>query len=382
MRILLCSSTYLQMTHGPAKFTRLVLHSAKDFENIEIKLLTRDIDAVHGSNIYQIKGWYPRYLGVFWEYFDNIKHYRAIKRISREWKPDTIIFVDAVLGYLTSLILKDYFVIIGLVNDYEYALNTWSNRSYSKDWFVKWKSRFLERKAARNMHCVIANSKFLQDVLVQQYCLDVKKVKILYKGIDFTNFEFKQNRQIDLTSEIKVLFVKSDFKRGGLYQLICALSALDCYKFKLYICGPDQSDQEDILKDLPMTNNLRLVFEGKASQPRIKKLLSTCDVFCVPALREALGVANIEALAAGIPVVSTNSGGIPEVLDQGLGGWLCPPGDIEKLSETIEICLAHEELRKQKSKKGRALVEKKFSHQKMLNSLFLIIDQTFDKCKI
>ena len=61
------------------------------------------------------------------------------------------------------------------------------------------------------------------------------------------------------------------------------------------------------------------------------------DIFCVPSHKEALGVANLEALSRGVPVISSNAGGIPEVLNYGKCGWMANPGDSEDLASVLFI---------------------------------------------
>ena len=95
--------------------------------------------------------------------------------------------------------------------------------------------------------------------------------------------------------------------------------------------------------------------------------MSTYDIFCVPSYTEAFGVANIEALAHGISVISTSVGGIPEVLDNGKNGWLVESGNSQALADAITECIQMPELRVQKAENGLSFIQK-FSKDEMLRN--------------
>lgn len=375
MKVLVCSSTFEKVTHGPAKFAQLLLFMEDLYPDIEIRLLSRGITNEVAEKKYKIVGWYPRGIGIFWEYFDNGKYLRRIKKIKEIWRPDIILFVDVILGYLTAKYLGNDIVTIGLINDDEYLRNSIRRISFSKEWFIKWKSRLLEQLAIKSVTKVITNSNYLSQEVCKLYEVDPQKVTRVYKSIQIEKFPFVERKKIDLSTEIRILFVKSDYIRGGLIELIVSLGRLKEFNFRLYICGPDKVEKLKIEKVITVPTNVCLSFEYRASQKRVNELLYECDIFCTPALREALGVANIEALSSGIPVVSSDAGGITEVLNLGENGWISRAGDVSNLVNTLEACLKSEKERRKKSRTGRKFVEENFGHTKMYKSLFEIFNQ-------
>ena len=89
--------------------------------------------------------------------------------------------------------------------------------------------------------------------------------------------------------------------------------------------------------------------------------------FCVhPALKEGLGVAALQAGAAGIPVVGARAGGIPEVVEDGETGLLCPPGDADALAAAIERLLKDPEAADAMGERARARIESRFSVDAMV----------------
>ena len=112
---------------------------------------------------------------------------------------------------------------------------------------------------------------------------------------------------------------------------------------------------------------------GPTKPEQLKKYFNKADIFCVPSHKEALGVANMEALASGIPVISTNAGGIPEVLDYGKCGWLVEPGDSSQLAEAINECIYNQKMRIKKSHYGYNFVQK-FNSKNVICNFLEIID--------
>ncbi len=73
------------------------------------------------------------------------------------------------------------------------------------------------------------------------------------------------------------------------------------------------------------------------------QLLAALDVFVMPSRSEGWGLAALEAMAAGLPVIASNTGGLAEIVDAGETGWLVPPGDARALAEAIENAAADRE---------------------------------------
>ena len=97
----------------------------------------------------------------------------------------------------------------------------------------------------------------------------------------------------------------------------------------------------------------------------IPSFLATIDVFVLPSLYEGLGVAAIEAMAAGKPVIATRVGGLPELVEDGVTGFLVPPGDSEALANSISRLLSREELMEQMGRNGWERVQRHFTMEQM-----------------
>jgi glycosyltransferase involved in cell wall biosynthesis len=101
----------------------------------------------------------------------------------------------------------------------------------------------------------------------------------------------------------------------------------------------------------------KVIFTGMRTD--IDELLNISDVCLLPTLvREGLGMALIEAMAAGLPVIGTEIGGIPEVITNGENGFLVPPGRPEALADAIMSIAKDKDLGIRMGKRGRQLYDR------------------------
>jgi N-acetyl-alpha-D-glucosaminyl L-malate synthase BshA len=93
--------------------------------------------------------------------------------------------------------------------------------------------------------------------------------------------------------------------------------------------GPERDNAEVLCRELHITDNVR--FLGKLEA--VEEVLSVADLFLMPSEKESFGLAALEAMACEVPVISTNTGGLPELNIQGGTGFLSPVGDIEDMTQ-------------------------------------------------
>jgi glycosyltransferase involved in cell wall biosynthesis len=101
-------------------------------------------------------------------------------------------------------------------------------------------------------------------------------------------------------------------------------------------------------------------------QPDIRPWLSACDLVIVPSHREAFGLSALEALALGRPVIASRVGGLPEIVRDGVGGRLVPPGDAAELAEAVLEALAAPERLKEWGEAGRHNVWSRYRAEAVL----------------
>lgn len=101
--------------------------------------------------------------------------------------------------------------------------------------------------------------------------------------------------------------------------------------------GPQEQELRELASSLGLAG--RVVFTGEVCFSRVRELLAEMDVFVLPSTREGLGIALIEAMAAGLPTVASECEGIAEVVQEGRSGLLFPPGDVRALAGKVDALL-------------------------------------------
>ena len=117
--------------------------------------------------------------------------------------------------------------------------------------------------------------------------------------------------------------------------------------------GPDRPAAERTARDLGVDD--RVTFLGKLKNPL--EALAIADLFLLPSESESFGLAALEAMACGVPVVATEAGGLPEVIRHGVSGMLAPVGDVERMADHAAFLLDpdnHDRFRRQALERASA----------------------------
>lgn len=370
MKILFCTNKFNEVTNGPAKFANLLLQINDSYPDHQLKILTEDV-VEDQENVYKLNLRYPFFLNLFSQFIRIWAYYKAAKKIKKnQFDFDVIVFNNAFIG-LWSAIRFPYS--IGMINDYNNASRNWGNLVLKQLAVKQFIFKQAERLSVFVFNKIIVNSDYLKDYLLKIYSAKEEKYFKLYKCIE--NVDQPKIKSIIPEKQIHVLFVKADFILGGIEELILALDQLS-YKFKLTIIGPAEHFFSKI-KTFPKHKSLiELNILGSQPQSVVFQYMTNADIFCVPSRKEALGVANLEALARGIPVVTTNVGGIPEILQYGQNGWIVPPFKSDLLATAIEECICNDDLRNTKIQKGIAYSHH-FSIEASLERFLNIAEKSF-----
>jgi len=138
---------------------------------------------------------------------------------------------------------------------------------------------------------------------------------------------------------------------------------------EIYGDGPQKRELEEYVTLKGMEGFIH--FHGFS--PELDVIYPTMDVFVLPSLHEGLGIALLEAMAFGVPVIGTKVGGIPEIIQAGYNGELVNPGDSEELARKIIDLLEDEERRKLYRKNGKKIIEDHFRRQDMIERIERIL---------
>lgn len=231
---------------------------------------------------------------------------------------------------------------------------------------------------------LVAVSYFLANSLTK-YGVSQKKVTVIHNGVDIDIFKPvkggkpKAKRLLGLDGSPLILYVGAFTTRKGIHYLIRSFkNVLNEFKNAtlLLIGGVPSWYGSNIYYDLLFKEidklNLRdhIKTEGAIPHNRLPLYYSAADVFVLPSIYEPFGKVLLEAMACGTPVVASNVGGIPEIVEDGRSGFLVPVGDVKGFSESICTLLSSDTLIRRMGSYGQSLVMKNFTWRSTATKLF------------
>lgn len=135
--------------------------------------------------------------------------------------------------------------------------------------------------------------------------------------------------------------------------------------------GPQREALERQIVQLGLTETVRLL----GNRDDVAQWLDECDVFALSSVAEGMPVTLLEAMAAGLPVVATNVGGIATVVENGVTGTLVPASDAQALAEALGAYVADEQLRRRHGEAGRTRVAAQFDLSTMVSAYVALYDE-------
>jgi glycosyltransferase involved in cell wall biosynthesis len=119
--------------------------------------------------------------------------------------------------------------------------------------------------------------------------------------------------------------------------------------------GVERSRLEELVKRLNLKDCIQ--FAGQVPQERIPQIMHQADVFALSSLSESFGIVNLEAMAAGLPIVATNVGGIPDIVEEGVNGYLVNAKSPDETADRILILLQNDQIREKISANNKERAE-------------------------
>jgi len=166
--------------------------------------------------------------------------------------------------------------------------------------------------------------------------------------------------------EAMVLFVGALVYLKGVHRLLEAIAEVRRQHLQTYLVivgqGDYQGELERQAESLGLTEAVEFV--APMSQVALRDYMRRCCLLVLPSLSEGLGRVLIEAMACGKPVVGTCVGGIPDLIQDGVNGYLVPPDEVAPLADRIAYLLAHPDETAEMGARGRAFVAETFSTEK------------------
>lgn len=236
------------------------------------------------------------------------------------------------------------------------------------------------------IHRFIPLSKQLETYLKDKIHVPDKKITRICNGVDTKVFypikdiktllsdcPFKFSQQEKIIGTVgRMHGVKDQITLVKAYILVCQKQPILIQTLKLVLIGdgPLRKQAIDLLEENKLLHNAWLPGERND----IAEIMRRLDIFVLPSQAEGISNTILEAMATGLPVIATNVGGNSELVEDGIGGELIPPGDYEAMSEKILDYINNTEIMHYHAKQAFHRVQTEFSLTNMVNRYQRVYD--------
>jgi N-acetyl-alpha-D-glucosaminyl L-malate synthase BshA len=187
---------------------------------------------------------------------------------------------------------------------------------------------------------ITAVSQNLKDETYRNFKIE-KEIKVIQNFVDVKRFRKKPIdafRRVIAPNKEKIVVHASNFRKlkrvDDVVRIFAELNKKVPSKLLFVGDGPERPNAESLSRELGTYDDTRFV----GRQEQIEEVLAVSDLFILPSDYESFGLAALEAMAAGVPVLSSNAGGLPEINIDGETGYLAKVGDVETMSKkAIEL---------------------------------------------
>jgi glycosyltransferase involved in cell wall biosynthesis len=274
----------------------------------------------------------------------------------KQFQPDAV-FVDRQINFGLAASKLKIPLFVHLRGD------IWSESMMAKQTMYKstskrsviWFKERIAKKCFENSTSILPICKYLENKVKEHF--PEKKTDVLYQGIEPSNWYYQKG--LNLKHPCVGLLQNADiFEKAKELEILPKV--LEAFPKVMFYWVGDGPYKETILPTLEKHENFQWM--GKLEYPeKVRQFLSAIDIYALLTGIDMSPLTLQEAQLMEKPVVATNVGGVPELLQNEKTGFLVEPNETSKLEESLTLLLEDEKKRKEMGKKGREFIKKKFS---------------------
>lgn len=368
-KVIFATTVFDAAVNGPAVYAQYLWRALRDDEDVEFHVVTPPTIEDH-SRLHTVTANGRRVM--------RAVHDRALQLAAQSESPPIL---HGNTAYMMHSFVRYAGPWIAQVNDYE-AATVWESpwtvarrRGPRRFLSLAWRRRH-EAIVAPRAPRLICNSDYLRQIVLRCYpSIDPQRCTTIPKAVEVDDFtrpaELPRDPLAPQPRGARLLFVGANWRLKGLPTLLRALPRVveqraDC---RLTIVGPRPPAQREIAALAARFGvGDAIHFAGRVNRGALPPLLWHSDIYVHPAEVEAFGVSIVEALAAGLPVIASRVGGVPEIIRTPIEGMLISPRDPDELTAAILQTLDDERLRQDALSAGPARAEA-FSVARMIGQV-------------
>jgi glycosyltransferase involved in cell wall biosynthesis len=284
---------------------------------------------------------------------------------------------------------------IDVMHTHEFAMNVYGSllsritgipivtTVHGKNYYCEKLRRRLGYRFAARQSIMVAVSDDLKRFLTESVRIRSEYVRVVPNGIDLNRYAINDvdntvRKELGINAGRPVIGTVGNLfaVKGQIYLVkACQIVANTIPDFVLLVAG--EGEELAVLREEARNLGIQENVKFLGFREDVPSLLQAIDVFVLPSLSEGLPLSVLEALALQKPVVASDVGGIPEVVEDGITGFLVPPKNPEALADKILLLLRNPQLAADFGKEGRKKVEEAFSLEHMIQEYQSLYEELF-----
>ena len=288
---------------------------------------------------------------------------KANEIMSKEGKFDVVHAHDWLVAYAAKTIKSSYDIpIVSTIHATESGRNSGIHDEVQRyindtEWMLTYESTE-----------VIVNSNYMKNELQRLFGLPFEKINVVPNGINLNNFngvekDYEFRRQFAMDNEKIILYTGRLVFEKGIQHLIAAMpkiiSGYNDVKLVIVGKGGMLDELKKQVKYLGIEN--KVYFAGYLDSKKIVKMYKCADVAVFPSTYEPFGIVTLEAMLAGIPVVTSDIGGLNEIVEHGVNGMKSYAGNSNSIADSVLTLLYDKKLASEVVKTAKAKVRREYN---------------------
>ncbi len=345
---------------------------SEDFETLLIGGLPEEgeSDSLHIPESYGLKPLLIPELKRQPNFFSDRKALKKIKAIIQEFKPDIVHTHASKAGAIGRKAAIDCKVPVIVHTFHGHVFHSYFGS------FKTYLFKLIERRLAAKTNGIIAISALQKKELCEQYRIAPEhKTSVIPLGFDLQKFQLNQQEKRAKTRQefgiqedevaIAIIGRLSPVKNHSFFlEVIANLHARTTKKIKVFVVGDGEERDRIQQKKDDLCPTAPILFTSWIKD--IASFNQGMDIICLTSHNEGTPVSLIEAQACNVAVISTDVGGVRDIVDDGNTGYICPTNDLEKYANKLLKLVEEENIRQKMSQNGWSFVEDKFGYQRLI----------------
>jgi glycosyltransferase involved in cell wall biosynthesis len=300
-----------------------------------------DTDGRFEATVLQVRQPSPARLGQVpllrsWSWQASRSARAGLKRRMKQRKPDALLIHTQVAALLAAGIMRDVPTVISMDATPKNYDEMGAYQHGRQQAIVERFKTAVNSRAFRAARAFAPWSRWAADSLVRDYNVPQESVHVIRPGVDLTIFRPRVGAR--RTGPVRILFVGGDFERKGGRDLLDALAGIS---EPVELHAVTKSD----IGAIPAPVSCHVYRDLEPQTSRLIELFRDADLFVLPTRAECYGLVIPEAMACGLPVISSPIGAIPELVHDGITGYLVRPRSTVALRDAIQALVHNPDLR-------------------------------------